>query len=171
MSSAGGSGGGTAGAKPTGGPLARAAPARGPGGAVTQRKRPARTSSGGASQSRALQRSQPGAMVAGDSRLRPLAQVSYASIPTNRRVSKSAPRQSSSSRSCSLASWSSYTSTARSQEAPVDSPFFTSSSSPPPYWAHALALPSDECPRGRSRSGYYRLLASKRSPPLFRAFA
>mmetsp|Transcript_14054 Transcript_14054/g.44338 ORF Transcript_14054/g.44338 Transcript_14054/m.44338 type:complete len:106 (+) Transcript_14054:85-402(+) len=59
MSSAGS--GGTAGAKPTGGPLSRPAPARGPtGGALTQRKRPARTSSGGGSQARALQRSQPG---------------------------------------------------------------------------------------------------------------
>lgn len=43
------------------GPLSRPAPARGPGGsALTQRKRPARTSSGNASQTRALQRSQPG---------------------------------------------------------------------------------------------------------------
>mmetsp|Transcript_1473 Transcript_1473/g.1958 ORF Transcript_1473/g.1958 Transcript_1473/m.1958 type:complete len:94 (+) Transcript_1473:63-344(+) len=50
----------TAGEKPTG-PISRPAPARGPaGGALTQRKRPARTNTGSGSQARALQRSQPG---------------------------------------------------------------------------------------------------------------
>ncbi|KAJ1456080.1 Sec61beta family-domain-containing protein [Pelagophyceae sp. CCMP2097] len=43
------------------GPLSRPAPARGPGGGVlAQRKRPARTSSGGAGNAQAMQRAQPG---------------------------------------------------------------------------------------------------------------
>lgn len=47
------------------GPLSRPAPARGPGGGVlAQRKRPARTASGGAGggNAQAMQRAQPGAL-------------------------------------------------------------------------------------------------------------